>query len=116
MEEKPRMTKEEILRLIGPYLDDELGNRARWPAKILDYLSAGRAVVTNDVGEAGELFREREVGVLSGPSEEEMADGIVPLLENPTAARSLAESARRVMVQEWDWKLRGDGIASVVES
>lgn len=25
MEDKPRMTKEEILRLIGPYLDDELG-------------------------------------------------------------------------------------------
>ncbi|MBI3024177.1 MAG: hypothetical protein HYY66_00605 [Candidatus Tectomicrobia bacterium] len=25
MEEKPQMTKEEILRLIGPYLDDELG-------------------------------------------------------------------------------------------
>ena len=96
-------------------LEDGTNDRARWPAKILDYLAAGRATVTNDVGEAGTLFRHREVGVVAGPTGEEMADCIVGLLRDSDRSRFLGENARRVVVKEWDWRVRGSQIASVVE-
>jgi glycosyltransferase involved in cell wall biosynthesis len=97
-------------------LDPGLNDRARWPAKILDYLSAGRPVVINDVGEAGELFRERNVGVLAGQADEEMAHAIAGLLRDRGRAKFLADSARRVMVEEWDWRRRGPLISQVVAS
>ena len=96
-------------------LEDNLNNRARWPGKVLDYLSAGRPVVTNDVGEVGALFCQRELGLLTGPCDEEIAEGIVNLLRDPERRRFLGQNARRVMVEEWDWRVRGPQIASIIE-
>lgn len=95
-------------------LEDNLNNRARWPAKILDFLSGGRPVVTNSVGEVGPLFEQRDVGLLAGQSDEEFARGILTLLKDGERCRFLGQNARRVMVEEWDWKLRGEQIAQVV--
>lgn len=95
-------------------LEDALNDRARWPAKILDYLTAGRPTVTNAVGEVGTLFRASEVGVLAGHSTEEFAGEIYALLQQPDRRRYLGESARNVMVQEWDWRIRGPQIAAMV--
>jgi glycosyltransferase involved in cell wall biosynthesis len=97
-------------------LEDSLNDRARWPAKILDYLSAGRATVTNAVGEAGDLFREREVGVLAGSSDEEFASEIADLLRDSDRRQFLGESARRVMVEEWDWGVRRPQIITLLAS
>lgn len=97
-------------------LADNLNNRARFPGKILDFLSAGRAVVTNDVGEVGELFRTRRVGVLAGQDNDDFAHKLVELLKNPEEARSLGQNARKVILKEWDWRIRGEQIARVVQS
>ena len=97
-------------------LDASRNDRARWPAKILDFLSAGRATVTNPVGEVARLFRESRVGISSGHAEEEMGAAIAELLRKPDEARSLGESARSVMVREWDWRHRGAQIASMLGS
>jgi glycosyltransferase involved in cell wall biosynthesis len=97
-------------------LQDSLNDRARWPAKILDYLSAGRATVTNSVGEVESLFRQSEIGLLVGHSDQEFAQGIVALLRDRDQRQYLGEAARRLMVEEWDWQIRGDQIASMVET
>lgn len=95
-------------------LQDALFDRARWPAKILDFLAAGRPVVTNPVGDVGPLFWENELGRVVGYQDEDFATAIVELLHNPKLARSLGENGRRVMVEQWDWRLRGEQIARVV--
>ncbi|MGB2622497.1 MAG: glycosyltransferase [Candidatus Acidiferrum sp.] len=95
-------------------LEDGLNDRARWPAKILDFLTAGRATVTNPVGEVEALFRESDVGVLAGPADEEFAGEIVALLCAPNRRRALGEIARKVMFEEWDWCLRGPQIAGMM--
>lgn len=69
----------------------------------------------DDAGEVSALFRQRHIGVLAGPIDEEMADCIVPLLRGCDRSRFLGENARRVMVEEWDWRLRGSQIASLVD-
>jgi glycosyltransferase involved in cell wall biosynthesis len=88
-------------------LEDGRNDRARWPAKILDYLTAGRATVTNAVGEVADLFQKQPVGVLAGHSCEEFAERIVELLRDPERRRALGESAREVMIRDWDYRLRG---------
>jgi glycosyltransferase involved in cell wall biosynthesis len=95
-------------------LEDSLNDRARWPAKILDFLSAGRATVTNAVGEVKTLFQENSVGILAGHSHEEFAAEIVALFHSPERRQFLGESARKAMVQEWDWRVRGRQIAALV--
>jgi glycosyltransferase involved in cell wall biosynthesis len=95
-------------------LEDSLNDRARWPAKILDYLSAGRATVTTPVGEAEALFRKSDVGVLAGHTDEEFSEGILALLRSQERRRFLGEKARQVMVHEWDWRMRGPQIAALV--
>lgn len=94
-------------------LNDNLDDRARWPAKILDFLAAGRATITNAVGEAGNLFRDSGVGVLAGHADEEFAAEVVALLKDSDRRRSLGDLARRVMVEGWDWCLRRPQINSL---
>jgi len=96
-------------------LEDRLLHRARWPAKILDFLAAGRAVVTNDVGEVGRLFHEREVGLLVGQDDSEFSDGISGLLRDSVRCKLLGENARNVMLAEWDWRVVGQQIARLVD-
>lgn len=95
-------------------LEDALNDRARWPGKILDFLAAGRATVTNPVGEVERLFRKSQVGVLANHSDEEFAQQIVSLLRAPDRRQFLGEMARSVMVQEWDWRVRGPQIAGMM--
>jgi glycosyltransferase involved in cell wall biosynthesis len=96
-------------------LHDTVVDRARWPAKVLDFLSAGRATVTNPVGEVESLLRRHQVGLLVGESEEEMAAGIVALIQDDARRATLGANARIVMETEWDWHLRGDSIGRLVE-
>jgi glycosyltransferase involved in cell wall biosynthesis len=95
-------------------LEDNLNDRARWPAKILDFLAAGRSTVTNAVGEVERSFRGRDVAVLVGPEDEEFASAIATLLHESDRRSYLGERARHVMESEWDWRLRGPLIAAMV--
>jgi glycosyltransferase involved in cell wall biosynthesis len=95
-------------------LEDGLNDRARWPGKILDFLAAGRATVTNPVGEVGTLFRKRDVGVLAQHSDEEFACEILSLFHAPDRRHFLGETARETMVREWDWRVRGPQIAAMM--
>lgn len=88
-------------------LEDSRNDCARWPAKILDYLTAGRATVTNAVGEVADLFQKQPVGVLAGYGCDEFAESIAGLLRDSNRRQELGESARQVMVRDWDYRLRG---------
>jgi hypothetical protein len=95
-------------------LEDATNDRARWPAKILDFCSAARPVVTNDVGEVGELFRAQTIGVLAPHDDAGFADAIGALLDNLSVASELGERGRSVMVGDWDWTCRGPAVIAAV--
>jgi glycosyltransferase involved in cell wall biosynthesis len=44
-----------------------------------------------------------------------MAEAIAALLKDPERRLYYGQQARRVMVEEWDWRVRGEQIAKVVE-
>jgi len=95
-------------------LEDSLNDRARWPAKILDFLAAGRATVTTPVGEAEHLFNRYGLGALAGHTSEELAGALATVLTEPDRRRAMEDKARRVMVEHWDWKVLGDLIERTV--
>jgi glycosyltransferase involved in cell wall biosynthesis len=95
-------------------LEDNLSDRARWPAKILDFLAAGRCTVTNAVGEVDRSFRDRDVAVLVGHEDEEFALAVAALIGESERRSYMGERARQMMESEWDWRLRGPQIAAMV--
>lgn len=74
-------------------------NRLRLPAKVHDYLMAGRPVVTFAAG-FGELLCDRRDAVLTRTGEpQELADAIEWVLADPRRAKMLGEAGRRRALQ-----------------
>jgi glycosyltransferase involved in cell wall biosynthesis len=92
-------------------MPDTVGNRGRWPSKINDYLSAGRATVITDVGDAAALVRERGLGQVTAATPTAFSDGMRRALQAP--ADSVAAGARARCVAETD--LAWPGLAKGVE-
>jgi glycosyltransferase involved in cell wall biosynthesis len=93
-------------------LEDSLLNRARCPAKLVDLLAAGLAVVADDVGEVGAYIEHLRSGYLASPGDTEaFARGVLQLLRDDALRERLGEEARRRMSERFDWST----LATVVE-
>ena len=96
------LPKEEYGRVLGACdlcllpLSDHLANRARFPGKFGDYMAAGRPVVSNDVGDVGRLIREHNVGVVTKPTPDDYAQGIVDALKQPGSLSVWGSNARKL--------------------
>ena len=86
-------------------LMDTLANRARFPGKLGDYLSSGRPVLTNPVGDAAEIVSRHRLGVVVPPDPDDMGRAMADLLLDPARAVELGRNARRYAVEEFSWKL-----------
>jgi glycosyltransferase involved in cell wall biosynthesis len=85
-------------------LEDSLLNRARCPAKLVDLLSAGLAVVADDVGQVGEYVEHLSTGYVVSPGDTEaFARGVVQLLRDDDLRARLGEEARRRVSDSFDW-------------
>lgn len=85
-------------------MDDNLINRASGSMKLLELLVAGRAVVTDAVGETREVLEDRRSGWLTSAGDiPAQVEALVTLLQSPEMRRSLGEAARRRVWQEYDW-------------
>jgi glycosyltransferase involved in cell wall biosynthesis len=82
---------------------DTVGNRGRWPSKINDYFSAGRATVITDVGDAAALVRERGLGAVTDADPAAYAEGMHRLLQAPEESVAAGERARRVAETDLAW-------------
>jgi glycosyltransferase involved in cell wall biosynthesis len=83
--------------------NDEVSERARFPIRLGDYLSAERPVVAGDIGEIGRVLRESGCGVLSKPGDDEdFADRIIDLIAAPEVWDGMSAGARR-MAEKLSW-------------
>jgi glycosyltransferase involved in cell wall biosynthesis len=80
-------------------------NVGRWPNKLGDYLSIGRPILSNPVGDVKTLFENSEIGFLTGFSKEEFAEKMIDVIENPDIASSYGKNARRLATDVLDWKI-----------
>ena len=85
-------------------LSDTLANRGRWPMKLSDYMSSGRATVSTAVGDWSGLFRgDQPVGVLAAAAPADFAEKTLSLLADESSRRVYGSNARRVAESRFDW-------------
>jgi phosphatidylinositol alpha-1,6-mannosyltransferase len=98
-----------------PTYSDNINFHACFPGKILDFLATGRPLVTHDIGEIGMRLKNRDVSMLVQHNDQALADAVVTLLQDKERRKFLGDNARQIMLREWDWKIIGQRIATVIE-
>lgn len=84
---------------------DKVYNVGRWPNKIGDYMSLGRPIITNPVGDMKALFEKHDIGLLAEWDPTDFGQKILWLLDNPGAAKTLGDNARHLAETQYDWRV-----------
>ncbi len=89
--------------LLLPFTD-KICNIGRGPIKLGDYMSAGRPIVTQPVGDLRSMFQNDDpMGLLVGDKPREFANGICELLADPDRAEQYGRNARRLAEEKYSW-------------
>ena len=97
--------------LLLPYTNRPV-NLHRYPNKLGDYLSAGRAIVTNPTGDLGRLVGRERVGLLASDTPEAFASAIKQLFDQPELADELGQRGRQLAESKLDWRFLAAGLES----
>jgi glycosyltransferase involved in cell wall biosynthesis len=94
-------------------LDDNLLNRARCSAKLVDLMAAGLAIVAEDVGQSREYIEHGRSGLLVGAGDTEaFAQCVVRLLRDKSLRETLGNKAQRRVCEEFAWERLAERIES----
>ena len=86
-------------------LDDNLLNRTKGQAKLLELLAAGVPVVADRVGQANEYVDDGRTGCLVTPGDAgAMAEAALALLADPERRRALGQAAAADVRERWGWE------------
>jgi glycosyltransferase involved in cell wall biosynthesis len=80
-----------------------LVNIARFPNRFGDYLAAGRPVLTNAVGELGEVVVKEGVGLATEPDPRAFGVGMEELLSDPQRCSEMGARARHLAETRYSW-------------
>lgn len=96
--------------LLLPKEDNEV-NRNNFPTKLVDYLMAGRPVVSSKVGEVLEYFVDGENILYSRQNTpESFAEAIVTLANDPALSRRIGLGGRALAAKHFDYRGVGEAI------
>jgi glycosyltransferase involved in cell wall biosynthesis len=106
----PRLPYDQFVRLLAasdiaafPYPNDRI-HRAKCSARIIDYMSMGKAVLTTAVGQNAEYFVDGESGILAPPGDEHrFAWELERLLQDEELRARLGRQARRRVKEKFSW-------------
>jgi len=97
-------------------LDDNLLNRARCSAKLVDLMAAGLAIVAEDVGQSREYIGPGRSGLLVEAGDTEaFARCVVKLLRDERLRGVLGDEARRRVCEEFAWERLVERIESAYQ-
>jgi len=96
-------------------MTDNLSNQARWPAKINDFLAAGKPTIISPVGDIANLFNQNPIGSLAKTADD-FANELVRFIINQPLRFASGECARQVALTHLDWRVLQDKIIQIVTS
>ncbi len=67
----------------------------RWPIRFCDYLASGKPIVSNAIGTVRALIAEEGCALVTGSDREEIASGLLSVLQDRSRAEHLARRARK---------------------
>lgn len=82
---------------------NKIANIGRWPTKLGEYLSIGRPIVSNPVGDIKNLFERENVGLLAKENADDFADKITYLFDRPGLCEELGDNGHRVAKEKLAW-------------
>lgn len=86
------------------------------PAKILEYMAAGLAIVSTEQGRIGEMVQHRENGLLVPPGAvEPLAEALVELAEDRELRERLGKAARTKLAREYTWEISAKRVLGLAE-
>ncbi len=86
-------------------MDDNNIEKARFPMRLGDYLSAGRPIVSNAVGEVQYYLEKYSAGLISPPrSSHQLAKNLQKVLENNELAIKISINARKLAENDLNWE------------
>lgn len=101
---------------LAPLFLDER-SQARFPTKVVEYLAAGRPVVTTRVGELASVLTHRQDAMLA---EADDVDGfaacIADVLEDEQLWEALASGGRRLAERKFDYRVHAPALLALVSS
>jgi glycosyltransferase involved in cell wall biosynthesis len=102
-----------LLIPLRPTRQDE----ARFPHKIGEYCASGRPIITTNVGEVPEYFRDGENAVVVPRYDvNEVADAIDRLLSQPEEADRIGKNGKELALREFDHLALGGRIKALISS
>ncbi len=91
--------------LLLPRADNE-SEKANYPARLGDYLAAGRPIVATAIGEVEKVMRENKCGLLAKPNDPlDFADKILELLNEPQLREDMGRRGREIAEQKLSWQI-----------
>jgi glycosyltransferase involved in cell wall biosynthesis len=91
---------------IYPYRDS-LVNRAKCSIKILEYMTAGKAIVTHRVGQNTEYLENGRSAILADPGDvDEFAQGLLAVLSDRALSARLGREAALRIHRHFTWDRR----------
>ncbi|MBI4743976.1 MAG: glycosyltransferase family 4 protein [Actinobacteria bacterium] len=79
--------------------------KANYPARLGDYLVAGRPIVATAIGEVEKVIRENKCGLLAKPDDPaDFADKILELLNDPWLRENIGRRSYEVAEQKLSWR------------
>lgn len=97
-------------------LDDNLLNRARCSARLVDLMAAGLAVVADDVGQSREYIEHGCSGLLVEAGDTEtFAHYVVQLLRDENLRQVLGGEAQRRVYEEFAWERLVEGVENAYQ-
>jgi glycosyltransferase involved in cell wall biosynthesis len=82
---------------------DDVGRLEFSPLKIFDYMACGLAIVTQADGQRGRVIRDRNSGLITSGSPEDLASKIQILENDRELCRRLGANGRRAVEEYYNW-------------
>ncbi|MGH7506489.1 MAG: glycosyltransferase, partial [Longimicrobiales bacterium] len=82
---------------------DTIANRGRWPGKVNEYMTAGRATVMPEVGDAARLVSEHGAGIVCAPEPHSFARAIACVVKDDVVRSDAERRAVELAVTTLAW-------------
>ena len=97
--------------LLTPCINNQDTDFFNSPIKLFEYMAMGKPIIATDVGQQGEVIRDRENGILIPEKDPAaLADAVFELYKNPDLCDKIGRNARKDAVEKHNWTVNAKRI------